>query len=137
LSVFPRLYRPRLYRMLVAAKGYDAEEGFAREQEFYFMASLRGSPRTVRRTLARRGIAYFQTTVYRKFRIWPRRSQIRISFENEEQAEAVDRAIKVYIRSLRYRGKQWMVTKLPPREIPYARKSRRAKTRKRKRAKAR
>jgi hypothetical protein len=130
MSVFPRLYR-----MVVANKSYSPDEGFARTNEFVFTTSRKGSPRTVRRTLARRGIAYFQNSVYRKFGRWVRPSQIRLGFENEEQAEKVDRAIKVYIRSLRHCGRETMVTKWA-REIPYARRSRRAKARKGKRPKA-
>jgi hypothetical protein len=132
VSVFPRLYR-----MVVANKSYDAKEGFAREYEFYFTTSRRGSPHTVRRTLARRGIQDFQQAIYRWHRRWIPLHKIRVNFETEEEGEKVERAIKVYVRSVRYRGKQYKVTKLPPREIPYARKSRRAKARKRKRAKAR
>lgn len=132
MSVFPRLYR-----MVVASKGYDANEGFAREHEFYFTASRRGSPHAVRRTLARRGIRYFQQAIYRRHHQWIPLHKIRLNFEQEEQAKAADRAIQVYIRSMRYRGKQTMATKLPPREIPYAKKSRGTKTRKRKRAKGR
>jgi hypothetical protein len=131
------LYRPLLYRMVVANKRYDAEEGFAREHEMYFTTSRRASPHTVRRTLARRGAQYFQQRIFRLHGQWIPLHRIRIGFETEEQAEAVDRAIKVYGRTIRHCGKLHSVTALPPREIPYARKSRGAKTGKGKRAKGR
>jgi uncharacterized protein with PIN domain len=130
---FSVLYRPLLYRMVVANKSYDAEEGFAREHEMYFTTSRRASPHTVRRTLARRGAQYFQQRIFRLHRQWIPMHRIRISFETEEQAEAVDRAIKVYGRTIRHCGKLHSATALPPREIPYAKRSRRAKTRKGKR----
>jgi hypothetical protein len=132
LSVFPHLFRMTTYY-----KGYDANDAFAREHEFHFTTSRRGSPSTIRRTLARRGVRYFQHSIYRRYHRWIPLHKIRVSFETEEQAKAVDRAIQVYIREIRYHGKQYMASKLPPTEIPYAKKSRRSRTGKRKRAKAR
>jgi hypothetical protein len=132
LSVFPRLFK-----MTVFSRWYDEKDAFARRHEFHFRASRRGSIRTVRETLARRGIRYFQHAIYRWHHQWIPEHKIRFNFETEEQAVAVDRAIKVYIRSMRYRGKQWMATKLPPRVIPYGKRNRRTKTRKGKRAKGR
>jgi hypothetical protein len=128
---------PRIFRMTAFNKSYDAKEGFARTYEMTFTTSRKGSIKTVRDTLARRGTRYFQQAIYRWHHAWLPSHKIRFGFLEEEQAEAVDRAIKVYIRSTRYRGKQYMATKLPPREISYARKSRRAKTRKGKRGKGR
>lgn len=132
MSVFPHLYR-----MIIESRRYDVKEGFARTDEMYLTTSRKGSPRSVRRALARRGIQYFQQSIYRRHHQWIPLHKIRVNFEAEEQAEAVDRAIKVYVRSLRYRGKQHSATALPPRVIPYAKKSRRTKTRKGKRAKGR
>jgi hypothetical protein len=133
LSVFPAY----VYRMTVFSRRYDAREGFARTHEFYFVTRRRGSRRTVRRTLARKGIPYFQQAVYRWHRQWIPAHKIRVSFETEEQTEAVDRKIRIYPTNARYCGKQYAVTRLPPREIAYARRSRRTKTRKGKCAKGR
>jgi hypothetical protein len=132
LSVFPHLFR-----MNIASRWYDAKEAFARTYEMEFTTSRKGSPHSVRRTLARRGIPYFQQEIYRRHRVWIPLRQIRVSYEREELAEANDRAIEVLARSMRYRGKQWAATKLPRKVIPYAKKRRRAKTRKGKRAKGR
>jgi len=127
----------RLYRMHIATVWYDQRAEFQREYESHFEASRLGSPRRIRRALARRGIAQFQRDIYRTHRVWLPLRKLRVSFEREEQAAAVDRFIKVYTRSMRYRGKNWSATALPPKVITYAKKGRRAKTRKRKRAKNR
>jgi len=132
MSVFPRLYR-----MTIATAWYDRRVEFQREYESHFESSRRGPPTRIRRALARRGVAQFQRDIYRTHRVWIPLRRIRVSYEREEQAAAVEKVIKVYTRSMRYRGKQWKATTLPPKVITYAKKNRRAKTRKRKRAKGR
>jgi transposase-like protein len=132
VTVFPYLYRPRLYRMVVASKWYDAEDEFEREHEFYFVTRRKGSIRTVRDTLKRRGIRYFQQAIYRWHHQWIPEHKIRFNYVTEEQAEAVDRAIRIYRRSVRFRGKEYLATRLPATEISYAKKNRRAKARRRK-----
>jgi hypothetical protein len=135
MSVFAHLYR-----MTIASAWYDRFAEFQREYEQHCEASLRGSPRRVRRTLARRGVGQFQRDVYRTHGVWIPLRRIRVSFEREEETDAVDRFIKVYRRSMRYRGKHWSATQLPAKVIPYAKKRRgakRAKARKRKRPKGR
>jgi hypothetical protein len=127
----------RLYRMTVAAGWYDPRAGFKREYEMHFKVARRGSPRRVRRELARRAISDFQRQVYRLDGTWVPLRKIRAQYEREEAAAAEQRFIEVYTRVMRRRGKHWSATALPPRVIPYARKSRGAKTRKGKRAKGR
>jgi hypothetical protein len=127
----------RLYHMTIATAWYDRRVEFQREYEQHFESSRRGSPRRIRRALARRCIPIIQRDIYRTHHVWIPLRRIRVNFEREEQAAAVERFIKVYTRSMRYRGKQWKATALPPKVITYAKKNRRAKTRKRKRAKNR
>jgi hypothetical protein len=127
----------RLYHMTIATAWYDRRVEFQREYEQHFKASRRGSPTRIRRALARRGAAQFQRDIYRTHRVWLPLRKLRVSFEREEVAAASQRVIEVYTRSMRYRGKHWSATALPPKVITYAKKNRRAKTRKRKRAKAR
>jgi hypothetical protein len=123
--------------MTVSSKWYDDKEGFARTYELHYTTSRRASPSTVRRTLAHRGIPDFQQTIYRKYHVRIPPGRIRVSFEREELAEAEKRIIAVLGRTVRYHGKQYMATALPPRVIPYGKKNRRAKTRKGKRVKGR
>jgi hypothetical protein len=136
LSVFPRLYR--LYRMTIATSWYDRNAEFQREYEMHFRSPGRGSIRSNRRALARRGMPYFQREIYRRHHVWIPLRRIRVNFETEEQTAAVQRAIEVVTRSMRYRGKHWSATELPTRTISYAKKRRRKrKVAKRTRAKSR
>jgi hypothetical protein len=121
------------FRCTAAVSRYDREAQFQREDEAHFDVSRAGSPRRVRRALARRAAAYLQRDVYRRRRVWIPLRQIRVSFEREELAAAAEKIIKVYTRSMRYRGKQWSATALPTRVIPYSKK-RRCRVAKRKRS---
>lgn len=128
----------RLYRMTVAAAWYDRRAGYKREYEMHFKVARRGSPRRVRRALARRAISDFQREVYRRQGTWVPLRKIRAQSEREEAAAADQRIIEVYTRSMRYRGKHWSATQLPTRTISYTKKRRRKrKVAKRKRAKSR
>jgi hypothetical protein len=118
--------------MTMATRKYDEDAGFQREFEIHLKVARRGSPRTVRRTLARLGIPYFQRRIgrlYPHIRIPP--SGIKVSFEREEVAAAGQRAIEALGRQMRYHGRQWSATPLPPEMIPYTVKKRRAAKRKR------
>jgi hypothetical protein len=119
-----------LYRMTIAYRTYDEDEGFQRAFERHFKASRRGSPKTVRRTLARRGIPFLQREIYRLHHFWIPLSRIRVNFEKEEVAAAGQNAIEALGRSMRYRGRQWSATPLPPKMIPYAKRKRRGAKRK-------
>ncbi len=123
-----------IYRMTIASTWYDKRAGAAREFEMHFKVARRGKIRNVRRRLAQRGTPFFQRTLYRQFRRWIPKRKIRISFEREEPAAAVQRNIVINIRGMRYRGKQWKATPLPSRMLPYAKKKTKRKSAKRKRA---
>ncbi len=124
----------RLYRMTIASTWYDKRAGAAREFEMHFKVARRGKIRNVRHSLARRGVPYFQRSIYRQFRRWIPKRKIRISFEREEAATAAEGNIAINIRGMRYRGKQWKAMPLPSRVLPYAKKKGKRKSAKRKRA---
>jgi hypothetical protein len=131
LSIGRRMRKlARLFRMTMANRTYDEDAGFEREFEIHFKVARRGSPKTVRRTLVLRGIPHFQREIYRRYNIRIPRSRIRVSFEREEVAAAGQRAIEALGRSMRYHGRQWSATPLPPKMIPYAKKTRRGAKRK-------
>jgi hypothetical protein len=135
MSVFARLYR-----MTIATSWYDRHAEYQREYEMHFKSPRRGSIRSNRRALARRGIPYFQREIYRRHHVWIPLRRIRVNFENEqiadETAAAGQRAVEVLIRNMRYKGKHWSATALPTRTISYTKKRRRRVARN-KRAKGR
>jgi hypothetical protein len=119
--------------MTIASAWYDNRAEVQREFEMHFKVARRGSIRNVRRTLARRGVPYFQQSIYRKYRKWVRRGKIRVSFEREEPAAKVQRDIIITTRGMQYRGREWKPTALPTRVLSYAKKKRKRKSSKRKR----
>jgi hypothetical protein len=127
----------RLYRMTVAAGWYDPRAGFKREYEMHYKVARRGSPRRVRRELARRAIADFQRNVYRLQGTRVPLHKIRAESEREEAAAASQRIIEVYTRSMRRCGKHWSATELPTRTISFTKKRRKRRVAKRKRAQSR
>ena len=125
----------RTYKMTIASTWYDKTAGAQREYEMHFEVVRSGKIRNVTRTLRRRGIPYFQQTVYRKFGKWIPRPRIRGKFELiEPTVQRPQRTITVAVRGMQYRGKKWKATKLPPRMLPYAKKKHKRKSTKRKRA---
>jgi len=117
----------RVYRMTVASKWYDEPSRCAREYEMHFRIARSGQIPTVRRHLAKRGIPYFQQRIYRRFRRWIPKRQIRGSFEREEVAERSEPVMTIETRSMQYRGRDWKAFPFPPRVLSYAKKRRKPK----------
>jgi hypothetical protein len=90
--------------------------------EMHFKVARRGSVRANRRTLARRGLPYFQRKIYRKYHIWIPKRKLKVRFEREQRAARVQRDVSVDARTMRYRGRHWSATSLPSRMISYAKK---------------
>jgi hypothetical protein len=120
-----------LYRMTIASTWYDVRAEYSREYELHFKVPLQGKPERVRRTLAKRGVPYFQQQIYRKYGKWVPKRRIRVSFEREEKARRVQRQISVNARTMRYRGKHHRATVLPSRVISYGKRKRKASKRRR------
>ena len=112
------------YRMTVASKWYDEPSRCAREYEMHFKVARRGKIRTVRRHLAKRGIPYFQQVIYRRFRRWISKRQIRARFEREEMEERGEPVIVIETRSMQYRGRDWKAFPFPSKVLTYAKKRR-------------
>jgi hypothetical protein len=128
----------RWYRLTVAAAWYDRRASLKREYEGHYKVARCGSPRRVRRELARRAMLDFQRNLYRRQGVWIPLHRIRAQPEREELAAAEEKIVTVYTRSMRYRGKHWGATELPNRTISYTKKRRRKrKVAKRKRAEGR
>jgi len=70
----------RIYRMTVASTWYDKRAQRVWEYELHFKVARRGDIRTVRRRLAKRGVPYFQQTVYRLFQKWIPKRKVRVAF---------------------------------------------------------
>jgi hypothetical protein len=67
----------------------------------------------------------FQREIYRKYHKWIPLRQMRANFELEEEvAAAGQRAIEALGRSMKFHGRQWSATPLPPKMISYAVKRR-------------
>jgi hypothetical protein len=115
----------RTYRMSIASTWYDRKAGGAKEYELHFRVSRRGKIRTVRRTLARRGVPYFQRMIYRQIERWIPLERIRVRFEREKRATRSDTRIQIDGRSMLYWGKRWEAYPLGERELNYARRRRR------------
>jgi hypothetical protein len=117
--------------MTVASKWYDEPSRCAREYEMHFKAARTGKVRAVRRHLAKRGIPYFQRMIYRRFKRWIPKRQIRASFEREEVAMRTECVMTIETRSMQYRGRDWKAFPYPSRVLSYAKKKRTASKRKR------
>jgi len=111
-----------LYRMTVASKWYDEPSRCAREYEMHFKAARTGKVRTIRRHLAKRGIPYFQRTIYRRFKRWIPKRQIRARFEREEVDQRSTPTLTVETRSMQYRGRDWKAFPFPSKVLNYAKK---------------
>jgi hypothetical protein len=114
----------RTYRMTVASSWYDKKEGCQREYEMHFKATRTGRLRNIRRYLAKRGVPYFQQTIYRMYRRWIPKRTIRVAFEREQPALKSDRLIQIEFRGMQYRGKRWKAIPLPTRVLSYVKKKR-------------
>jgi len=121
----------RVFRMSVSSTWYDEQTKKVREHEMHFKVARRGTIRSVRRYLAKRGTPYFQLVVYRKTGRWPPKRKVRISFEREEPSAAVrsDRLIQIEFRGMEGVGKRrrWEAYALPSRVLSYAKKKRKRK----------
>jgi len=113
--------------MTIATTWYDKRAGAAHEYEMHFEVARKGKTRNIHRALRRRGIPYFQRTIYRLFGRWIPRRKIRGRFEREEPATQVQRSIAIQVRSMRYRGREWKATRLPSRVLRYAKRKRKRK----------
>ncbi len=123
----------RTYGMTIASAWYDQGAEVQREFEMHFKVARPGKIRTVERTMRRRGIPYFQQTIYRKFGKWVPGWKIRARFVLIEPATQAQRYIVITTRGMQYRGRHWKATPIPARTLSYAKK-RKPKSAKRKRA---
>jgi hypothetical protein len=110
--------------MTVASKWYDKPSRYQREYEMHFKIARPGGIRTVRQHLAKRGIPHFQQTIYRRFRRWIPKREIRASFEREEVETRSESTITIQTRSMQYRGRGWKAFPFPSRVLSYAKKRR-------------
>jgi len=115
----------RTYRMTVATSWYDVVEKGAKSFELHFTAARAGETRAIRRRLSKKGIAYFQGSIYRRFRKWTPKRKIKIRFEREELAKKRENTLRVEGSSMLYRGKRWWAYPLPRRVLSYGKKRRR------------
>jgi hypothetical protein len=125
----------RTYRMTIATKWYDDRSRCAREHEGHFKVSRCGKIRTVRRHLAKRVAPYFQQLIYRRFRKWIPKRQLRINFEREELATEAERNMTIQLRGMQYRGREWKATPFPLKVLSYAKRRRKRKSSQRRSAK--
>jgi hypothetical protein len=93
----------------------------------HFKVARPGKIRTVRRHLAKRGIPYFQQVIYRRFRRWIPKRQIRARFEREEVGARSEGVIGIETRSMQYRGRDWKAFHRPSKVLTYAKKRRKRK----------
>ena len=114
----------RAYRMTVASRWYDEPSRCEREYEMHFKVARPGKIRTVCRHLVKRGIPYFQQVIYRRFRRWVPKRQIRARFEREEMEERGAPVIVIETRSMQYRGRDWKAFPFPSKVLTYAKKRR-------------
>lgn len=123
----------RTYGMTIASAWYDQGAEVQREFEMHFKIARPGKIRSVTRTLRRRGVPYFQQTIYRKFGKWIPRWKLRARFVLIEPATQTQRDIVITTRGMQYRGRHWKAMPIPVRALSYAKKTRKPKSAKRKR----
>ena len=123
-----RLKKPvRMFRTTISSTWYDEETRQVHEFEIHMKVARRGIIRNVRRYLARRGVPYFQQTIYRSYRRWIPKGKIRVAFEREEPARKIERMIRIETRRMEGVGKRWKAYPLPSRVLSYAKKRRKPK----------
>src|SRR2546426_191677 len=114
----------RAYRMTISSTWYDGAAERVREFEMHFKVTRRGSIITVRRQMSRRGVPYFQQTIYRQHRRWIPKRKIRVSFEREEPALQPGRTITIDVRGMEGRGRRWKAFPMPSRTLSYTKRRR-------------
>jgi len=119
------------FLMTIACMSYDDHAGFAREFEMHFSAARRGSVRSIRGRLARRGIPIIQREIYRRHHVWIPKRKLKVRFERETSAKRVQPDITIETRSMRFRGKHWTATALPSKVVSYSKRRRRVAKKKR------
>ena len=117
------------YKMTIATSWYDATERGAKSYEQHFTVTRPGKIRTVRRTLSKRGLGYFQRSIYRRYKKWTPKRKMKIRFEREEPAKKKENTIRVEGSSMLYRGKRWWAYPLPHTVLSYGKKRRRRRRR--------
>lgn len=117
----------RTFRMTISSTWYQKAAGRVQEYELHFKVERRGRIRNIRRYLARRGVPYFQQTVYRLYRRWIPKWKIRVAFEREQPALQTERAISIEVRRMEGRGKRWKAYPLPSKVLSYVKKKRKRK----------
>ena len=127
--------RARLYKMTIcsAYTWYDKAEEGARSFDLHFTVARRGKTRTVRRTLAKRGIPYAQQLIYRKMKKWIPRRGLKVKFEREQPALRGESKIRIIGQSMIFRGRRWSAKTIGEWKLSYTKKKRPSKRRKTKR----
>jgi hypothetical protein len=110
--------------MTVSNTWYDKEAGGAKEYELHFTVARRGSIKTVRRRLARRGVPYFQNYVYGRVKKWIPRKNVKVRFEREEPAAKSEGKISIEGRNMLFRGRRWWAYPLGKLQLSYAKRRR-------------
>ena len=112
----------RTYRMTIASVWYDKGQPTAHEYEMHFKSDRRADITKVREELRRRGIEYFQRSVYRQTGRWIPKHKIKARFESETPTVKAGRRIGIESRRMEYRGREWKAHELPSRVIGYAKR---------------
>ncbi|MBN1357570.1 hypothetical protein JW988_02265 [Candidatus Bathyarchaeota archaeon] len=123
----------RIYRMTIASFWYDKEAEHVREYEMHYKVAREGDIRKIREHLAKRGVRHFQQNIYRKFKRWIPKREIRVSFEREQKTirEKSDDLIQIESRRMEIRGKKWKAFGFPSRVLTYVKKKRKFKRKRR------
>jgi len=115
--------------MTVSSTWYDKQQQRVQEQEMYFTAVRSGNIETVRRTLAKRGISYFQQRVYRETKRWIPERRIKARFERERPADKAEALITIEPLKLERIERRWKASRMKPTVISYAKRKRRRRIR--------
>jgi (p)ppGpp synthase/HD superfamily hydrolase len=108
--------------MTIASVWYQKQQEAAQEEEMHFKIARGHSIPRVRKELAKRGIQYYQRSIYRRTKRWIPKKKIKVRFERETPASKTERTIRVASRSMQYRGRQWKALPLPSRLISYVKR---------------
>ena len=114
--------KARVFRMSIATKWYDERVACVQEYEMHFKTSRRGKIGNVRKYLAKRGVEFFQEHVYKETGQLIEKGAIRVAFEREEPTSKAERDIRIEMRRMQYRGREWKADALPSKTIPYEKK---------------
>jgi hypothetical protein len=124
--------------MTIATFWYDKPTHQLIEYEIHIKIARRSiHVRTVRRRLAKRGVAHFQRWLRRRYRIWIPKRKLKVAFEREAHAKVQKNKVSVRRFVMRRVKGRWTSKELPPCTMSYVRRRRKkvhAKYRRKRRA---